>query len=90
MASIKNLKKDINYILGDIVEDCYNWQVLNPKANFADSEAIIDDAISIFDNLLNKINSKNIDNKKSHYKAIRRELKNNIKSLSIRIDNLHS
>jgi len=33
MASIKNLKKDINYVLGDIIEECYTWEILNPKAD---------------------------------------------------------
>ena len=33
MASIKNLKKDINYVLGDIIEECYTWELLHPKAD---------------------------------------------------------
>ena len=40
MASIKNLKKDINYTLGDLIEECYVYQLLNPKADVKASEAL--------------------------------------------------
>ena len=46
MASIKNLKKDINYTLGDLIEECYVYQLLNPKADVKASEALIDEAIT--------------------------------------------
>ncbi|WP_457615652.1 hypothetical protein [Lutibacter sp.] len=74
MSSIRNLKKDINYVLGDIIEACYVWELDNPKADTKKSEAIIDEAIESFDALLDKVNEKNIENKKAHYKAINSEL----------------
>lgn len=74
MASVKNLKKDINYTLGDIIEECYVWELLHPKEDSKKSEAIIDEAIETFDALLAKVNAKDIDNKKAHYKEISEEL----------------
>ncbi len=74
MASIKNLKKDINYVLGDIIEECYVWELDNPNASTKKTEAIIDEAILIFDALLNKVHEKKIENKKAHFKAINLEL----------------
>lgn len=74
MASIKNLKKDINYTLGDLIEECYVWELLNPKADNKKSEAIIDEAIATFDALIAKLNAKNVENKKAHYKAINADL----------------
>ena len=53
MASVKNLKKDINYTLGDIIEECYIAQMLTPE-NSKKTEAIIDEAIEIFDVLIEK------------------------------------
>lgn len=70
MASIKNLKKDINYILGDIIEECYVWQSLNPKADSTKSEAVIDESIEAFDSLINMINAKDVENKKVHFRSI--------------------
>lgn len=88
MASIKNLKKDINYTLGDIIEECYVWELLNPKDDTSKSEAIINDAISMFDELLDKVHAKNVDNKKSHYRAISQELELKAKELIERVNNL--
>lgn len=74
MASIKNLKKDINYVLGDIIEECYAWELLNPMQETKGTEAIIDEAIISFDALIDKVHLKNIENKKAHFKNITLEL----------------
>ena len=42
MASIKNLKKDINYVLSDIIEECYVWQLVNSDKKANKDEKIID------------------------------------------------
>ncbi|WKD86915.1 hypothetical protein KCTC32516_02295 [Polaribacter huanghezhanensis] len=73
MASVKNLKKDINYTLGDIIEECYIAQMLTP-ANSKKTEAIIDEAIESFDILIEKVHAKGVENKRAHYKAINTEL----------------
>ena len=88
MASIKNLKKDINYTLGDLIEECYVWELLNPKKDTKKSEVIIDEAIQIFDDLIVKLNAKNIENKKAHYKAISLELETKATSLVEKINKL--
>ncbi|WP_435262227.1 hypothetical protein [Tenacibaculum sp. nBUS_03] len=88
MASIKNLKKDINYTLGDIIEECYVWELLNPKEDTAKSEAIIDEAIATFDGLLDNVHAKNIENKKSHFKNISKELEIKAKELIQKVNSL--
>jgi len=74
MPSIKNLKKDVNYVLSDIIEECYISQMFNDDKKSAKAEKIIDEAIKIFDDLIVKINAKNIADKKKHFKAINLEL----------------
>ncbi|RBW60412.1 MULTISPECIES: hypothetical protein [unclassified Tenacibaculum] len=88
MASIKNLKKDINYTLGDIIEECYVWELLNPKEDTAKSEAIIDEAIATFDGLLDNVHAKNIENKKSHFKNISKDLEIKAKELIQKVNSL--
>ena len=56
MPSIKFLKKEINNSIGEIIEDVYTWQLSNPDADLKKSDLIIDKAISVFDNLILKIN----------------------------------
>ena len=81
MANVRDLKKDINYVLGDIIELVYN-------INTDKSEAIIDEAIETFDELIAKVNNKNVENPKAHFKAIKQELEDKGKALIEKINNL--
>lgn len=86
MASIKNLKKDINYVLGDVIEYALDVSILKNSPEKGD--AIIDEAIEIFDNLVSKINDSKVENKKTHFKAINQELEIKAKSLVEKINSL--
>jgi hypothetical protein len=86
MASIKNLKKDINYVLGDVIEYALDVSILKNAPE--KGEVIIDEAIEIFDNLVSKINESKVENKKTHFKAIHQELETKAKSLVEKINSL--
>ncbi|MFI1772292.1 hypothetical protein [Thalassobellus citreus] len=73
MANVRDLKKDINYVLGDIIEAVYIWEYANTDKDTKESEGIIDEAIVTFDELIAKVNAKT-DNAKAHFKAINQEL----------------
>ncbi len=88
MGSIKNLKKDINYVLGDIIEECYSWELSNPKADKKESESIMDEAVSTFDSLIDLINTKDVENKKAHFKAIEAALEAKAVELIARVNKL--
>ena len=74
MANVRNLKKDINYVLGDIIGVVCSWQNANSDKDTKKSEAIIDEAIETFDTLIAKVNAKDVDNSKVHFKTINDEL----------------
>jgi len=88
MANIRNLKKDINYVLGDIIEAVYIWQTANPEQETKNSEAIIDEAIATFDSLIEKVNMKNIKDKKTYFKSIETELETKGRSMIEKINKL--
>lgn len=74
MASIKQLKKDINNDIGAIIEDIYLWELSNPDADLSKSEKLIEEAIQVFDNLVHKINSvATKENLKKQFKSIQEE-----------------
>lgn len=74
MASIKTLKKDINFVLADIIEEIYVKELENPKIDLKKSEALVDEAITTFDALISKIHQKEVTDKKAHFKSISAEL----------------
>lgn len=88
MASIKNLKKDINFILGDIIEECYIWELENPKKETANSESIINDVFLAFDSLLSRVSEKNVANKKNHFKSISKDLETAAVALIAKVNKL--
>lgn len=89
MASVKNLKKDINIVLSDIIEECYLWQMLQEDAKKADkAEKIIDEAIETFDELIVKVNDKKVENKKAHFKSISADLEKKANALLSKIEKL--
>ncbi|PCI07739.1 MAG: hypothetical protein COB73_07805 [Flavobacteriaceae bacterium] len=88
MASIKNLKKDINHVLGDLIEECYMWELMNPQADNKKSQAIIDEAVDVFDALLAKVSVKKIENKKSHFKSVQSDLETAATSLLGKVNKL--
>ncbi len=88
MANVRDLKKDINYVLGDIIEAVYIWELTNADKDNKKAEAIIDDAITTFDELITKVNQRNVDNKKKHYNAVKTELEERGRKLIDKINAL--
>ncbi len=88
MANIRDLKKDINFVLGDIIDAVYVWEALNPKEDTAKGEAIIDDAISIFDTLIAKVNDRKVENRRKNLQAVRADLERDASALVERINKL--
>lgn len=88
MANVRDLKKDINFVLGDIIEAVYLWEYENTDKDTKQSEAIIDDAISTFDELIAKVNANDVENKKAHFKEIRLELETKGRELIDRVNKL--
>ena len=81
MASKRLLKKDVNYVFGDIIDAAYIHQMANPKEDPAKSEAIVDEAIKEYDELINKINNRDVENKQKHFKEIQSELETKARAL---------
>ena len=88
MANKRILKKDLNYVLGDIIEAVYVWQFANPEKDDKESEKIIDEAIAVFDELIVKVNDRKVEDKKAHFKAINQELEAKGRALIEKINKL--
>jgi len=74
MANIRDLKKDINYVLGDIIEAVYIVDAANNKPDSKEGAKIIDSAIETFDDLIAKVNQRSVENRSEHLKGVRTEL----------------
>lgn len=81
MASKRTLKKNVNYVMGDIIEAAFLHQMVNPKEDQAKSEAIVEDAMRSYDELITKINDNSVENKAKHLKAVNKQLEEKAHSL---------
>jgi hypothetical protein len=88
MPSVKNLKKDINFVLGDIIEAVYIHEMTSEGKPTDATNAVIDEAITSFDALIVKVNAKNVENKKAHFKQINAELEQTANQLIEKINAL--
>ena len=87
MASVKSLKKDVHQVLGDIIEAIYIHELTIGGATPETTE-LIEDTLNKFDELILDINTKNVENKKAHYKAVFVKLENIAGQLVERINAL--
>lgn len=83
MSSIKNLKKDVNYVLGDIID-----AVANANADAKASEGIVNEVIDAFDGFIERINAKNVENKKEHFNTIQKDLETTASALIEKVNKL--
>ncbi len=88
MANIRNLKKDINYVLGDIIEAVYIIEASNDKQGSKEGSAIIDGAIATFDELIAKVNQKGVEDQKAHFKSVRNDLEKKARALVDKLNKL--
>jgi phosphate uptake regulator len=88
MASIRNLKKDINNVLGDLIDAVYFVEQGLGREISEAGDAIIDQAIMVFDRLIEDVNKKDIENPKFHFKKIRENLLQEATELVHRINQL--
>lgn len=88
MASIRELKKDINYVLGDIIGEVQDWEAETGNYGSDEGSVLIDKTIEVFDTLMNKVHQKEVENAKAHYAGIRKELVSSAVSLTEEINKL--
>ena len=69
MASIRNWKKDINNVLGDIIDAVY----FTGKVQTEEGKALIAEIFNTFDSLIDKIVDKSVENRGAHLKEVRKE-----------------
>lgn len=88
MASVRDLKKDINYVLGDIIEAVYIIENSNQTEGSKEGSEIIDKAIETFDTLIAEVNQKDVADRKEHLKKVRASLQKEATDLVTRLNKM--
>ena len=74
MSSIKVFKKEINNSIGSFIEDVYAWELNHPDADLKSTEKLIDKAIALFDDMIDKIHQAKRMGGKKGFKSLKDNL----------------
>ena len=89
MASVRELKKDIDYLVFIVISDCLLYSDVNPAENDDAVATIIQDAVSFRNDLIARVN--NPDGKdntkivKAYYKSVEKDLLTGVDKLFDRL-----
>jgi hypothetical protein len=94
MASIKQLKKDVDNQIFEIISDCFLYSGLHPDHKTEEVSSIIEDAVSLRNDLFNRINNPvtSDDPKalKKHLGSVKTDLGGGVVNLCERLSTLSS
>ncbi|MFA5713221.1 MAG: hypothetical protein WC960_03490 [Bacteroidales bacterium] len=88
MASIRSLKKDIDYLASEVLVDCQIYLFTNGGKNLESIEAIVDATYQLREDLFDRINTPVKEGIKSHFRSIKEDLNSGIDSLFEQISQL--
>lgn len=92
MASVRVLKKDIDYLVFEVISDCFTYSGLHPDNQTDEVSAIISDAVNFRNDLIARVN--NPDGKdnpkilKAYYKAVEKDLLTGVDKLFDRLSSV--
>ncbi len=89
MASIRELKKDIDYLIFEVISDCFVFSKLHSDIKSDELSAIISDAVDFRNDLIARVNNPDgKDNPKivrAYYKAVQKDLLTGVDKLFSRL-----
>lgn len=71
--NLRDIKKDIAYVIEAFLEDCTTVATVNSKVDEAAAE-LFEEAINLYNELMDKVYGKVEGSKKAYYNALRKEL----------------
>ena len=71
--NLRDIKKDIEYVIGAFVDDCALFLSSHPGKNADEVANLIDGAVDLYNDLRNRL-GKPEGNKRAYYDGIRKEL----------------
>jgi hypothetical protein len=92
MASVRELKKDIDYLIFEVISDCFVFQGVHPDHKSEELSEIISDAVNLRNDLIARVNNPDgKDNPKivrSYYKTVSKDLLTGVDKLFTRLSKL--
>ena len=72
--NLRDIKKDIEYVLGAFIDDCSLFATINPKAADEDLAALFEESVNLYNDLKDKVNAKVEGGSKAYFTLLRKEM----------------
>jgi hypothetical protein len=93
MATVRRLKKDIDYLIFEVISDCFNYGSMHPEEKAEEVTGIISDAVELRNDLIRRVNnplrSDNPKEVRSHFRLVQKDLVVGADKLFGRLSALH-
>jgi hypothetical protein len=92
MASVRELKKDIDYLVYEVISDCFVFSGLHPDTKSDEISAIISDAVNFRNDLIARVNNPDGANNpkiiKAYFKSVEKDLLQGVDKLFSRLSEM--
>src|SRR5574344_940254 len=88
MANLRVIKKDVIFLINEVISDCCTYMSIYPESNPQEVEKIIADAIALGDNLFEKINKHPKEGAKKYFKEVHTSILKDVDALFERVSKL--
>ncbi len=90
MANLRIIKKDIDFLVTEVISDCWGFIYANEGNKSEEAIEIISEAVDLRNKLYESINHPDKSNLKKHYKAVNIALLKGVDNLFMKISSLAS
>lgn len=88
--NLRDFKKDVEYFVGDFVDDSALFLTLNPKQDSDKVAVIIEEAVDLYNDMKDKENVKVEGNKRVYFAGLRKEMFEKLDALYVRLSSIVS
>ena len=88
MASKRQLKKELNNRFGELIDGALINEVANSEGENSKTEELVDDIISEFDQIIEQINKRDIEDRGKHLKQVKQSIQQKADEFVERLNNL--
>ena len=88
MANLRIFKKDVIFLINEVISDCWVFMYLNRDKNVEEANKIVADAVELGDNIFEQINHYPKEDAKKHFKALNQKLLEGVDALFVRLSGL--
>ena len=88
MANLRVFKKDVIFLINEVISDCWVYMYFNGEKNLDEAKKIVADAVELGDNIFEQINHYPKDDAKKHFTALNKKLLEGVDALFVRLSEL--